>query len=164
VTPQQIVAVALRLFAVWLGIETLKTVPAFFTVRGFDSPSYVWMSFMIVLTIVAVLALWFFPNIIAGKLLPRPSSPPQPNPTPEVWLALGCTLLGLWILVTTIPHLILNLIAVSAANAWDDRSQLRDWVIYYVIEVVAGIWLVLGSKGMRAIFRWAQNAGTKKDL
>ena len=165
VTPQQIVAVTLRLFALWLGIEALKTVPAFFTVRGFDAPSYVWMSLMLALTLIAIFALWFFPTLIAGKLLPRSNTLPQLGTTPDVWLALGCTLLGLWVLVTTLPHLVFDLIALKSAGAqYEDRSQLRDWALYYAVEVAISVWLLLGAKGVRKLFHWAQNAGITKDL
>ena len=38
-TPHQIVALALRLFAIWLGIQALSYVPWFFQVRGLESPT-----------------------------------------------------------------------------------------------------------------------------
>jgi hypothetical protein len=164
VTPLQSVALALRLFAVWLALQTLRTVPSFFTVNGLESPSYVWMTFMLALALVVIITLWFFPRVIAGKLLPTPDSQAQTPATPDVWLAIGCTLLGLWTLTTTIPRLVYDYFAWNALQMTDDRSELQHWIVYNLIELVIAVWLILGAKGVRNIFRWAQNVGIRKDL
>ena len=163
-TPHQIVAVALRLFAVWLVLQTLKILPAFFTERAFQSPSYVWVTFVLALTIVISLALWFFPRTIAGKLLPPFDPQPRPPAAPEQWLAIGCTLMGLWLLTSVIPGLVYDALALKAMSSSDDRSELQHWVIYYMVELLIAVWLILGAKGVREVFRWAQNAGVRKDL
>jgi hypothetical protein len=164
VTPLQSVALALRLFAVWLALQTLRTVPSFFTVNGFASPSYAWVTFILALTVVVILALWFFPRIIAGKLLPASDAQPQPSATPDAWLAIGCTILGLWTLTSTIPRLVYDYLAWNSLSISDDRSQLQLWIIYHLVELAIAVWLILGAKGVRNIFRWAQNVGVRKDL
>ena len=164
VTPHQIVAVALRLFAVWIGIQTLRTLPAFLTMTGSDTPGYVWMTFMLALNAVIVFVLWVFPRTIAGKLLPPPEAQPQPLATPDLWLSMGCTLMGLWILTTTIPRLAYELFAWDAMSYTDDRSQLHRSLFYYVLELAIALWLILGAKGVRKLFWWAQNAAVRKDL
>ena len=163
-TPNQVVAVALRLFAVWLGLQTLRTVPAFFRTSGFDSPSYVWLIFMLALTAVIIFALWVFPRTIAGKLAPPPDPEPQPPATTDMWLAMGCTLIGLWSLTTTVPRLVYDLIALNALGDYADRSQLQHSVLYYFAEILIAIWLVLGGKGVSKVFWWARSAGLRKDL
>jgi hypothetical protein len=165
VTPQQIVAVALRLFAVWLGLQTLRSLPAFLATNGFESPSYGWMTFVLALTVVVVFMLWVFPRTIAGKLLPPPDAEPRPAATPDVWLAMGCTLIGLWTLTTTIPRLLFEAFALSTMSYDQDRSQLRQSIFYYLMQLAIALWLLLGAKGVRKIFWWAQkNAGVRKDL
>ena len=56
-TPLQIVALALRLFAIWMGIQTLGYVPWFFQLRGSQSPDYVYATFMFALNVVIILVL-----------------------------------------------------------------------------------------------------------
>jgi hypothetical protein len=166
VTPYQIVAVALRLFAVWLGLQALRTVPAFFTVSGFRSRGYVYMTFMLALTVVVILALWFFPRTIAGKLLPsrEGQSALASTVTADTWLAMGCSLIGLWTLTTTIPRLVYDFFVLNSMSSYDDRSQLEHSVVYDLVELAIAVWLVLGGKGVKKVFWWAQNAGTRKTL
>ena len=163
-TPHQIVAVALRLFAVWLGLQALTALPSFFAVNGFHSPNLGWMTFTLGITAVVAFALWVFPRTIAGKLLPPSDPQPQPSATPDVWLAMGCTLLGLWTLITTVPRLVYDSFALSSMSYYEDRSQLRQWVIYNLLRLAIAVWLLLGAKGVRKIFWWAQDVGVRKDL
>jgi hypothetical protein len=158
VTPQQIVAVALRIFAVWWGIQTLRTIPSL--VRSLDSPSHVWWTFMLGLYIAIMLTLWFFPRTIAGKLVPPSDEKPQPPATPDVWLTVGCMLIGLWVLTTTLPRLVYDLITVNAVLGYDDRY----WILPSIAEVAVAIWLTLGARGVRKLYRWAQYVGVRKDL
>ena len=161
VTPHQIVALALRLCAIWLGLKALGYVPAFFEARSSQSPGYVFMTFMLALHVVIILLLWFFPRTIAGKLLPSHDTQPQPPATVDTWLAMGCTLIGLWTLTSTIPGLVYDIVLSS-------RSDYEGWslldLLYNLVRLAIGVWLVLGGKGVGKLFRWAQYAGLKKDL
>ncbi len=162
-TPHQIIAVAFRLFAIWLLLHALGWVPSFFGVRGSQSP-YVYMTFILALNAAIILALWFFPQTIAGKLLPSQAGQSQPSTTADTWLAIGCTLIGLWTLTTTIPQLVYSLFVLNTMSSYDDRSQLHQTVLYHAVQLAIAVWLVLGGKGVEKIFRWAQNAGVRKDL
>ena len=161
VTPHQIVALALRLFAIWMGIQALGYVPWFFQVRGSQSPDYVYVTFMFALNLVIILALWFFPRMIAWKLVPSDDTRSQPPATADTWLAMGCTLIGLWTLTTTIPRLVEYSYLVKAT---DDRWGLAPEVLSQLVKLAIAVWLVLGGKGVGRIFRWAQYAGIRKDL
>jgi hypothetical protein len=163
VTPRQIVALAFRLFAVWLGLQALRSVPYFFEVSGSKPPSFVYVTFLWALNAIIVLALWFFPRTIAGKLLPSSDVQSKPPATADTWLAMGCTLIGLWTLTTTIPRLIYDFIALQSMPSDQDASYLQHWLIYNLVELAIAIWLVLGGKGVRKIFWWAQTAGIRKD-
>jgi hypothetical protein len=164
VTPHQIVTVALRLFAIWLGIESLRTVLSFFVVDPSSSPSYVYMTFLLGLTVTFSLAMWFFPSTIAGKILPSQSTQSPPSATLDTWLAMGCSLMGLWILVTSIPRLALDLYALNRPFGTADGSPVARQVFYYSSEALVALWLVFGGKGFRKLFWWAQNAGTNNAL
>ena len=161
-TPHQIVALALRLFAIWMGIQALGYVPWFFQVRGSHSPDYVYVTFMFALNVVIILVLWFFPRIIAWKLLPSDDTRSQPPATADTWLAMGCTLIGLLTLTTTIPRLVEYLyLSNSTDTGW---WGLAPEVLSQLVKLAIAVWLVLGGKGVGRIFRWAQYAGIRKGL
>jgi hypothetical protein len=164
VTPYQCVALALRLFAVWLALQALGMLPSFFAPRAFESPNFVWMSFLLAITAAVIVVLWVFPRAIAGKLLPPPDTEQRASATPDLWLAMGCTLLGLWTLITVLPRLLFDLYAMSSTPTFEDASALRVGVLYGAFRLAIGLWLVLGAKGVRKLFWWAQNAGIRKDL
>lgn len=162
-TPRQIVTVALRLIAIWLGIEVLRTVPSFFVV-GTSSQSFTYTLFTLALTAIISLTLWFFPYTIAGRVLPSEGAPPQVSVAPDMWLAMGCSLIGLWILTTTLPHLAVDIYVLNYMSVSDSNSTMQRWIIYYLGEIAVGIWLMLGAKGFRKFFWWARDAGINKAL
>jgi hypothetical protein len=163
VTPQQVVGVAFRLFAIWLALHAMGYVPSFFRTIGSESP-FVYMAFLLALNAVIILALWFFPLVIAGKLIPSQAAQSHPSVTAESWLAIGCTLIGLWTLTTTIPQLVYNLYALNSMSGSEDPAQTHQALLYYVVQLAIAVWLVLGGKGVGKLFQWAQDAGVKKDL
>jgi len=162
VTPHQIVALSFRLFAIWLGIQALGYLPAFFDRSGFHPGyAYVYTAFMLALYVVVILVLWFFPRTIAGKVLPLQEAQSHAPATADTWLAMGCTLIGLWTLTTTVPRLVYYVYLLPSTDA---RWWLGPEVLYEVVRLAIAVWLVLGGKGVGRIFRWAQYAGTRKDL
>jgi hypothetical protein len=160
-SPQQIVAVALRLFAIWLGIQALDYLPSFFYGgEGQHSRAYVYVTFLLALNVVIIIGLWFFPRSIAGKFVPPEKPTAQPSANADSWLAIGCALIGLWTLTTSIPRLIYLLyILKSTGDQWLADSGL--W--YQIARSAIGVWLVLGGKGVARVFRWAQYAGIRKE-
>src|SRR5438132_13654298 len=46
------------------------------------------------------LALWFFPLVVARNLLRSEERPPPASS--DVWLAMGCAVIGLWLLFTSL--------------------------------------------------------------
>jgi hypothetical protein len=160
VTPHQTVALAFRLFAIWLAIQALGYVPAFFSVGGSGS-RHAYISFMLALNAVIILVLWVFPRIVVGKLLPSAEPQSQPPPTPDTLLSVGCTLIGLWTLTNTVPRLAFYLYLTKSTN---DRWWLVPEDLSDIVKLFIAIWLVLGGRGIGKIFRWAQYAGIRKDL
>ena len=164
-TPHQIVAVALRLLAIWLGIEALRIVPSFFLVGTSGAPGTMYALFTLAITAVFALALWFFPYTIAGKMFPSQSTESPPLVAPDTWLAMGSALIGLWILATTVPSLVLDIFELNYIPGGSENNfPVLRWIIYNVVEVAIALWLVLGAKGFRTLFWWARNAGINKAL
>jgi hypothetical protein len=115
-----------------------------------------------VLGVLFVLFLWFFPRTVARTLLPEQDSTPIANSSPDAWFAVGCALLGLWVLTEAVPALVRNIYVLFYAQ----RARLptpEGWdagVVYYLGELAIGVWLLLGAAGARKLVGWARGAGT----
>ncbi|HEV2271027.1 MAG TPA: hypothetical protein VGR92_16360 [Steroidobacteraceae bacterium] len=158
-TPKQIVALAVRLFAIWLAIQVLRMVPWFFEPGAFQASSHVWNTFIVALSAVIVLILWLSPRIIAGHQLTSAGGPPT---SADTWLIMGCMLIGLWTLTTTVPRLVYDTIALNSTPYGEDNPTLHYWIAYNLAELCIAAWLIFGAKGVRRVFRWVQNAGIGK--
>ena len=163
-TPQQAVALALRLFAIWLGIQVLRMVPWFFEPGAVQSSSHAYVAFLLALGALIIVVLWRFPGSIAGKLVPAGDAQPRASTSADAWLAMGCMLIGLWTLTTTLPRLAYDTFALNSMPRWEDHSQLHYWVVYNLTELLISMWLILGGRGARKLFWWMQNAGTGSSL
>jgi hypothetical protein len=161
VTPQQIVALAVRLFAIWMAIQVLRMVPWFFEPAAFQASSRVWNTFVVALSAVIVLILWLSPRIIAGKRVTSSAGQSQAPMSADTWLIVGCMLIGLWTLTTTVPRLVYDTIALNSTPYWKNNPDLRYWVVYNLVEVCIAAWLIVGGKGITKAFRWVQNAGIR---
>jgi len=161
-SPHQIIAVAVRLFAVWLAVYSAWKIPSFYIyATGQNEPKLL----VIVLAaatfcLVLILALWRFPVTVAKKLLSSPVPESTSSVSPDLWLAMGCALTGLWLLTQTVPPIAQDLIGLYRfGSTYIDQPGLTPWLVYRLLMVVISLWLVLGAKGFRKLFWWARNAG-----
>lgn len=160
--PLQVAAVAVRLFAVWLGITALRMLPSLFIVGEGKPPGYVYDSFIFAITALASLVLWFFPRLVVGKIVSRSLENDTPA-SPDAWLAMGSALLGLWMLTYAFPALVRDAYVLQSAESdYSDTSTIKSWVLYNVVEVAIALWLIFGARGFRRLFWWARTAGLSK--
>jgi len=162
--PHQIVAVALRLVAVWLGIGVLRSLPSFYITGPSGAPGRSYALLLSAVPVVFAAVLWFSPLTIAKKLVTRDTEGVPDPASPDRWLAMGCALIGLWVLSTAIPKLFYDFLVLNSSSTIEDTSQYWRWVIYNLLEVGVATWLIFGARGFRKLFWWAQNAGIKKAL
>ena len=160
--PKQAAALAVRLFAIWLAIQVLRMVPWFFEPGASQASSHVWNAFVVALSAVIVLILWLSPRIIAGNRLISASGQSRESASADTWLIVGCMLIGLWALTTTVPRLVYDIIALNSTPYGIDDSKLHYWVVYNLVELCIAAWFIFGAKGMRRFFRWVQNTGIGK--
>jgi len=66
--------------------------------------------------------------------------------------------MGLWLVATALPALVLDTFALSTYK-FEDTSSLWRSVLYYLAEVAIAVWLILGARGFRYIVWWASNVG-----
>ena len=156
----QTIAVAVRLFAIWLAIYFGRMVPSFYreTLSADDSAAGFAAIVIALLAVVLILFLWFFPRTVARGLLDAKNLSPADAGTPDTWLAVGCALIGIWLIVPALARIIYNLSVVYMAqrNSAVDTSDLHFAWTYYLVEIAFGAWLVLGARGARRLFWWAR--------
>jgi hypothetical protein len=164
-SPHQTIAVAVRLFAVWLAAYALQTASATFLDARVATKGLVVAGIIGILTLLVALLLWFFPLTTAKKLLPGPAANFAPGETPDTWLAMGCALIGLWLLASAIPHVVRDALYLYSSNSsYDDSVEFKHWLAYRFVEIVVAVWLIVGTRGFVKVFWWARSAGTKKVL
>jgi uncharacterized membrane protein len=159
-SPIQMTALAVRLFAIWLGIYWLGRFPYLYNetrhVMGFQATALP----IVVMTfgVIVALVLWFFPRTVARALLPGDDPPPTVS-SPAPWFTIGCVLLGLWVLSDAVPGMAERLFIFWEAKRQD--IAIDGWegiLLYFVVKLVIAVWLLLGAAGMRKILWWARNA------
>jgi hypothetical protein len=161
-TPHQVIAVAVRLFAVWVVIYVGRQAPLFYhqLTRVNDSGAVITTIVTSVVTILLVLFLWFFPRTVARNLLDVKVVAPTETASADTWFAVGCALIGLWLIVPALSSAIYKLSVLYLAqrdSAIDTTNLLLD-LVYFGVEIAFGIWLLLGARGARKLFWWARDA------
>jgi hypothetical protein len=159
-SPHQAIAVAARLFAVWLLIHLPGQAYAFFADQSrLSDPRLRLITLsVVVVELVVILAFWMFPDTIARTLLRSSSAEPPAPSSADAWLSLGCALMGLWLLATSLPALVVDVFAWSSMQL-EERSFLWRSVFYDFSQVAIGVWLTLGARGFRRLVWWARNPG-----
>lgn len=168
-SPHQTIAVAVRLFALWLGVYTVRSTSALFLGGGatiyskpLDSKGLAISGIIGILTLLMAIVLWFFPLTVAKKLL-SPSAAAAPAETRDSWLAMGCALIGLWLLATSVPAIVRDAMYLySSFPEGDDFAEFKRWLAYRGVEVLIALGLIFGSSGFVKLFLWARTAGTNK--
>lgn len=162
-SPHQIIAVAVRLFVIWLIINSVMVAPIFYVQLQMEFSMIASLSILLVVGILVLVVIWLgwrFPLTIANKLLDpqaqEPAEPAEPA-SADLWLAVGCAFIGLWLLSTHVPSL------VQMLTLWQlDYDGFTVNLVYDLTGLALGVWLILGAKGFRRIFWWARNAGYRQ--
>jgi hypothetical protein len=102
---EDIVAVTVRLFAVYMVFAILETIPGAMALLS-DQDGSAWVGPYVLVTLVMGLVcafLWFFPLSIARRLLPSMTEARSEQVIgAPVALSLGVTLIGIWFLATSL--------------------------------------------------------------
>lgn len=96
-TPQQMLGVGLRIFALWLGVTAVRYLALLPILKGMplDNPSVeTWV--VAALYLAAAVLLWIFPLWTAHLLLPRTRFENHVRLQPAEAARVGCALMGLW--------------------------------------------------------------------
>ena len=111
-------------------------------------------------TVVLVVVLWFFPRSIARGLLPSEGDTPAKRAIPEVWFAIGTSLMGLWLVASAIPGVLRNLWVMYVFRSESvETDGLLNGLIFLFAQIIVGIVLIVGAEGIRRFIWWARHAG-----
>jgi hypothetical protein len=150
-SPIQATALGVRLFVVWAALYFGRGAPAYYLQFRRDGDTVAGLISLAVLAVVLVVLafLWLFPRSVARTLLP-PGDHVRLDALPEDrWLAIGCALLGLWVVADAVPGIVQQLYAAwyaSRAHVGETAGFVSD-ILYYVAELLVALWLLFGSRG-----------------
>ncbi len=163
-SPHQITAVAVRLLAIWLFVLIAMNVPYYFLNTPLQGEYDSIIAFIVgsALVVLLSIALWKFPLAVASKLLSSEVKEPEQQGDPDLWLAMGCALMGLWMIASTIPWFIQSLFLAQSEFGRSYSDSLPIWLGLYLPKTVIGLWLIFGARGFRKLFWWVRTAGYAK--
>lgn len=158
-SPHQIIAVAVRLFVVSLLAGFVLGIPIYYAQATTLVDANISLTFYFVIAVLAAVilfAMWRFPLTIARKLLPSAPQESAETTSPDLWLAMGCALIGLWFIQATLPWLVydLGLYLDGFVN-----PEMKAKLAQYLVQISISLWLIFGAKGFRKLFWWVRNAG-----
>ncbi len=163
---EQLVGLGVRLFAIWLVVYTVRSLPTLWLFgTGQDgSGVFVFAIAYLLLLIVSAILLWLFPLTVANKLLPgKVLDVRTALPLEELQCAAFC-LLGLWLLTDAIPSLTYYFVLFyqfSKDYQILHNPQTASGLMRSVVELIIGVWLLFGARGLLGLLRWARHAGKK---
>jgi hypothetical protein len=151
-TPQQIVGLGVRLFAIWLlllGIPYVWYIPSALARQPIDGDTSLSIAIGIVYIAVAAL-LWLFPMVVAHRLIPRTNFDNVLRVAPIELARVGSCLLGLWLFLTSTPALVSYLFRaflVSGSGSLYGNLTLDQKldIGFYLVQVLISSALILRS-------------------
>ena len=166
-TPQQIVAVGIRFFAIYVAFQSLQYliyIPAGIANTNLASQSYVSYAFG-VFGLIAAIVFWGFPLFIANRIVPRTRYENYLNLQAFDAVRAGGSLIGLWLFATSMPSILWFLFSAAANSsgnqsifgALDTESKIKvafysvHLVLAYVLIFKAHIFAAMATKQIETI-------------
>jgi hypothetical protein len=169
VQKEQIVGIAVRLFAVFLTIYVLRHASGLIPYLA-DSSSYpisaLFLFLIVLFPLLAAMLLWLFPLTVAAKLIPDINAKEASKTSGSgEWEVVAFSVLGLWVLTSAIPDAFHWATFVYVLNSSEmGRMALSPDnignIVATVVELVVGFWLLFGSKGLIGLVRYLRYAGS----
>jgi hypothetical protein len=164
-SPNQSLVVVVRLFALWLIGYYITTAPWFYVqVKKFSPDSALVYSLGAAAVVLALsAALWYSASWLAQRLIAGPSQPAERAASFDSWFSVGCSLIGLWVLAKAIPaslhYFIANFMGAGMfPNTYIVTPEWHLTAIFNTIQLLFGLALFLGGKGLNKVVLWVRNA------
>lgn len=165
---EQIVGLAIRLFAIFLFILALRQATGLIWYFVDSVTVRAGLGFALVSTLApaaVALFLWLLPLTIATKLIPRlKTDEPRSALTATDIASVAFPILGLWVLTFAIPDTFYWITFTFILKNSDYGSpeltpENIGNIVATVVELLIGFWLLLGSKGLLGLFQRLRYAG-----
>jgi len=168
-TPQQIVGLASRLFAIWMAVSAVQAFAIAMALKaGSNNPDAVWAPYFIggLYLLVGVLC-WFFPMSIAHRLVPRTKFDDVLKLPARQAMTVACVVLGLLVIAFKAVAPVVGYLSVCALwiasgqtlwsvdagrhiDGWIGLAQLALGVLLIVKAHVFSAWLLPSEERVRA--------------
>jgi hypothetical protein len=163
-TPQQLVGLGVRLFALWLALTSIASISAILTAQMPEGAPKGLGVGLGVAYLIAAAVLWFAPMMVAHRLLPRTSHTNSISAGGFEIARAGACLVGLWLLVKTLPSAawyIFRMVALAGAGPAIDvfNSDAKLDMAVIVFQLALAVVVILKSE---AFARVAVPPGTPK--
>lgn len=165
---EQVVGIAVRLFAIFLGLYTLWQVSSLLPLISNPPPNNFSLTFIFLMAaplILTAMLLWRFPLIVAAKIIPdvRMKNPATPLDAGSIGVV-AFSVMGLWVLATAVPDIVYWFIFIYRTKSVDIGDPTLSpaniaGLVSTIVELVIGFWLLFGSKGILGLIRLARYAG-----
>jgi hypothetical protein len=168
---EDVIAVAVRVFAIFLLVTVVRTFPSAIALINQEGPraSLALVALVSVLSLALCALLWFFPLSVARKLLPTMREPRSETAmNGSVALSVGLTLLGVWVLSSALPDatywVILFLLSrrIDAGPIEWQHDQIANMVAT-AGQLALAVWLIFGSSGIKRLILRFRN-GPAEDV
>lgn len=167
---EDVVAVMARIFAVFLVVWSLRTLAQIIQLLSADAMSAASLALaalVFVAPLLAALVLWVFPLSVATRLLPvmKSARPPLTGNREELE-QVGLSLLGAWVLVYALVDAVYWAFLLQRTRhmglGWDDAIGPETFagMVATGVELVLGVVLVLGARGIVGAFRRIRQTGS----
>ena len=167
---EDFIAVAARLFSVYLLFSVIKHVPLTVQLISQDQGE-IWAALyalVLVLGLVGCALLWFFPLTLARKLLPVMREPRSEQALDaSTAMSVGLTLIGVWVMAYGLVDAVywLTLLVRTrqiAATYFEWSHEQVAGILATAAEIGIAVWLIFGSRGIRRLiyrYRYGASAG-----
>lgn len=167
-TKEQIVALGIKLFAVFLlvyGLRSITYIVPVYSMQTIPTVGWIIMAGLAVIFISIVYLLWSFPVLISRKLLPSDDVKEGESPASIKDIdVIAFSILGLWVLISSIPDLgywffmWMTVLNDNPEGVVYTQQKINTGVT--IFEILIGFWLLLGAKGLRGLIRRMRYAGS----
>jgi hypothetical protein len=172
VTPLHLVALGIRLVALIWVLYTVSHLHGLFAYMNSSSgvsinKGVIWLFAGLQIATCAVL--WVFPATIAKKLLPSSADTASSKPPSTLieWQTFGVVCIGIWALARAIPDAIYWVtfygMTLNSSYGYSDLNvEQKASMITTVVELIIGMWLVFGARGLANALLKLRTAGVSK--
>jgi hypothetical protein len=157
-TPQQLVGVGVRLFAVWLAITSFSfftSIPKGLRGASGDGAAFAAIGIGGAYLVVAV-CLWFFPMVIAHTIVPRTRHENRLSLNAYELARVGSSLVGLWLLARSLQPIVWfvfrSFLFMEAGSSFSSLApDAKLDIAVAAFEVLLAVFLIVKSSTFAAV-------------